>query len=725
MKQVLQNLKSGVVSLEDVPAPQLRGGHVLVRTRSSLISAGTERMLVEFGQAGLVAKARQQPDKVKQVLQKIQSDGLLPTLEAVFSRLDEPLPLGYCNAGVVIGVGPGVTAFRQGDRVASNGPHAEFVLVPETLCAEIPDSVSDDEAAFVPLAAVALQGIRLIAPELGERIVVTGLGLVGLLAAQLLLANGCEVLGLDYNAQRVALAEDLGVNALQLSDDVDAVRTAESFSKGSGVDAVLVAASTKSSEPIHQAAQMCRQRGRIVLVGATGLELSRADFYKKELTFQVSCSYGPGRYDPSYENRAIDYPFGFVRWTVKRNFQAVLKAMAHGGLSAKPLVSHRVAWSDVASAYDVLTKAQNALGILLEYPEEAAAASTAIPMSTDRVADGKRKVVTSGKGAAGVGSAVAGVIGAGNFARATLLPSLAATGVRLRAIADINGVNARHLGKKFGFEVATTDYQELLTDLAINLVFIATRHDQHARMIVEALRAGKSVFVEKPLCLNRDQLKEIKAAWQEASSSANPPQLAVGFNRRFAPHVQKMRSLLASRTEPLAMTMLVNAGPLPSDHWLQDPALGGGRLIGEGVHFIDLMRHIAGSPIADVSATAMDATAAGKPRGETSVTTLRFEDGSMATVQYLANGGRSFPKERLSVFSQGRILELDNFRMLRGYGWAGFRKMRLGRQDKGHRAQFQAMANRVAHGGEPLVPFAEIEEVTLASFQAAEQVGAV
>jgi len=714
MKQVFQNLKTGVVSVEDVPTSGVRPGHVLIQTRRSLISAGTERMLVEFGRASLLAKARQQPERVKQAIDKIKSDGLLPTLEAIFSRLDEPLPLGYCNAGVVVSVGDGVTEFQSEDRVASTGPHAEMVLVPRNLCASIPDPVADEEAAFAALGAIGLQGIRLLQPEMGERFVVTGLGLVGLLAAQLLAASGCHVLGLDRDAARVELAKRLGMQALDVSRG-DALSAANSFSLGRGVDGVLVAASTKSSQPIHQAALMCRKRGRIVLVGVTGLEISRADFYEKELTFQVSCAYGPGRYDPAYEEQGADYPFGFVRWTSQRNLQAVLEAMQQGRLQVTPLITHRVAIENARRAYELITDDRSALGVILEYGSEAAPLRRTVSLPP-RAAP---------RASAPTPTVVAGIIGAGLFTKATLLPSLKGAPVRLRTIASAGGASAQHLGKKFGFAQVTSDFREVLSDPAINLVFVATRHNQHARMVIEALRSGKHVFVEKPICLTADELKQVKLAYEEAAASGAPRQIMVGFNRRFAPHVVKMKDLLSQRTEPVAMTMMVNAGPLPADHWLLNPTVGGGRLIGEGCHFVDLLRHVAGSAIVSVTASALDATGTGGAAGETSVVTLGFADGSMGTLQYLSNGDRSFPRERLEVFCGGRVLALDNFRSMRGYGWPAFRRLRLGRQDLGHRAQFLAVVERVAEGGPPLIPFEEIEDVQLACVEAAEQVGAV
>lgn len=697
--------------LADIPAPKCKPGQLLIATRRSLISAGTERMLVEFGQANLLAKAKAQPEKVKQVLDKVRTDGLLPTLETVFARLDQPLPLGYCNAGVVLEVGEDVTGFSVGDRVVSNGPHAEVVSVPQNLCARIPNGVSNEEAAFTVLAAVGLQGIRLANPTLGETVVVTGLGLVGLMTVQMLLANGCRVLGIDFDAHRLELARRLGAQTVDLSAGTDPVAAALAFSNGRGVDAVLITASTKSNEPVHQAAQMSRKRGRIVLVGVTGLNLSRADFYEKELSFQVSCSYGPGRYDDNYEQKGLDYPLGFVRWTEQRNFESVLNLMADKKLDVKPLISKQIPLSQAAVAYKLLTSERATLGIVLSYRDSEDVLKRTIQVTPPSV---------------GVGKVVAGVIGAGNFASLILLPALAKTPAQLKTIASATGVSAAQAARKFNFQQATSDYRTILDDPDINTVFVTTRHHTHAQLVIEALKAGKHVFVEKPLALNREELQAVASTYQTGPENVNTESnqskiLMVGFNRRFSPLSVKMESLLKGRSQPLSLICTVNAGAIPSEHWTQNPEIGGGRIVGEGCHFIDFLRFLVGEPIIGVEARMMGNAPGIAIRQDKMTIILEFADGSVGTVHYLANGHKSYPKERVEVFSEGRILVLDNFKTLQGYGWQGFKKMRLRRQDKGHSAEIAAFIERVTAGGTPLIPWSELEEVTQASFVAVER----
>jgi len=690
-------MRTGQTTVEDVPSPGLTANGVLIRTTASLISAGTERMLVEFGKGSLLAKARSQPDKVKQVLDKIKTDGLIPTLEAVFTKLDEPLPLGYCNAGVVLEVGSNVKEFRPGDRVVSNGPHAEIVCVPKTLCAKIPEGVNDEQAAFTVLSSIALQGIRLLAPNLGERYVVYGLGLIGLIACQLLRAHGCDVLGVDLNPRRIAQAQAWGVAGVNPGEGADPVTAVETWTGGRGADGVLICASAPTDEIAHHAALMCRKRGRIVLVGVVGLNLRRGDFYEKELTFQVSCSYGPGRYDEKYEQGGQDYPFGFVRWTEQRNFEAVLESLGSGRLIVDDLIMHRYPIDQAVAAYDKLSADRDALGIVLQYPTEAQV---------------QRRVRINEAQAAPAKQAVLGVIGAGNFSKMTLMPALSCTGARVEYIADLNGAAAHHLAAKFGAGNAVTDYKMMLQDPAVNAVLVAVRHDLHARFVLEALEAGKHVFVEKPLALNEEELGRILAAARAHSDRM----IMVGFNRRFSPHVVKMKGLLAGRSEPLAMTMTVNAGYSPLTSWVQDPKVGGGRIIGEGCHFIDLMVHLSGSMVKTVSAAMMGGSVAVKEDKMSIV--LSFEDGSVGVVNYFANGAKSYPKEKLEVFSDGRVLVLDNFRQLTGHGFKGFRKLKTWRQDKGHRAEFAAFADRVVSGGGAPIPLAELVNVTRASFAA-------
>jgi predicted dehydrogenase/threonine dehydrogenase-like Zn-dependent dehydrogenase len=702
VKQILQSLKTGATEVGDVPTPGAGRGTLLIRTTRTLISAGTERMLVEFGQAGLLDKARQQPDKVRMVLDKVRTDGLMPTLESVRNKLDQPLPLGYCNVGVVAETGTGVTGFSAGDRVASNGRHAEAVSVPVNLCAKVPDRVSDDEAAFTVLGAIALQGIRLVQPTLGEAVVVTGLGLIGLVAVQLLRAHGCRVLGLDLDPARLALARQFGAETADLSAGQDPVAAAQHFSRGRGVDAVLVTASSKSNEPMHQAASMCRQRGRIVLVGVVGLELSRDDFYKKELTFQVSSSYGPGRYDANYEEKGQDYPFGFVRWTEQRNFEAVLDMMADGRLDVTPLVSHRFPIQEAARAYELVSGAEPSLGILLEYPGP----GTPLPPRTLPLD------ASSSTPAASAGTATGGVsfVGSGNYATAILIPAFKLAGAPLRMVASSGGVSGRHAGRKFGFAQATTDTQAVFSDNGTATVVITTRHDSHARLVLQALAAGKNVFVEKPMCLTLAELGEIEALYARLTASNSAPRLMVGFNRRFAPQVAKIKALLASTPGPKSFIMTVNAGAIPADHWTQDLEVGGGRIVGEGCHFVDLLRFLAGTAITGYQLTPMAA-----PTADTATIQLSFADGSIGTVHYFANGSKRFPKERLDIFAAGRVLQLDNYRTLKGFGWPGFRSMNLWRQDKGQQACAAAFMTSIEQGAPPPIPFDEIAEVSRVS----------
>ncbi len=710
MKQILQNLKTGETKLADIPSPHCKSGHLLIHTSTSLVSAGTERMLVDFGKANLLQKARQQPDKVRMVLDKMKTDGILPTIEAVKNKLDQSLPMGYCNVGRIVAVGPGLESegYKIGERMASNGNHAEVACVPHILCTRVPDSISDEAASFTVLGAIALQGVRLIQPTIGEAIVVTGLGLVGLLTVQLLKAHGCRVLGIDFDCVRCGLARQFGAEAVDLSKGEDPLLAAERFSRGRGVDGVLITAATKSNEPVHWAATMCRQRGRIVLVGVVGLELSRADFFKKELSFQVSCSYGPGRYDPEYEDKGHDYPFGFVRWTEQRNFEAVMDLLSEGKIDVKPLISHRFAFRDAVMAYELVRSKQPSLGILLEYSRQCERGQelgkTTIPLKTPEMS----KIRT-------VESPSAAFIGAGNYANAVLIPAFCKTRIHLKTIASSGGVSGTHAAKKYGFEFSTTDTESIFADDAVNTVVITTRHNSHAKFILKSLQAGKHVFVEKPLCLTLDELNEIQAAYSAGSTrGSSVPLLMVGFNRRFAPQVQKMKELLAGVTEPKSFVMTVNAGAIPSNHWTQDPEVGGGRIIGEACHFIDLLRFLSDNVITSRSRTAKDSA-----NNDTVSLQLGFADGSIGTVHYFANGSKSFPKERLEVFAAGGVLQLDNFRKLRGFAWPGFSKMNLWRQDKGQAACARAFVDALQNGGVSPIPFEEIVEVSRLSIELA------
>lgn len=698
MKQVLQNLRSGETTLAEVPAPGLGRGQVLIQTRASLISAGTEKMLVEFGQASLIGKAKAQPDKVKQVLDKIRTDGLMPTLEAVFNRLDEPLPLGYCNVGTVLEVGPGVTDLKPGDRVASNGPHAEIVAVPRLLCAKVPEGVSDEQATFTVLSSIALQGVRLTGPTFGETIVVMGMGLIGLVTAQFLLASGCRVVATDVNAERLALAASFGCETVNVGEGGNAVTSAQALTEGRGVDGVIITASAKTDQIVHEAAEMCRKRGRIVLVGVVGLNLRRSDFYEKELTFQVSCSYGPGRYDDKYEQAGQDYPLGFVRWTEQRNFEAVLEALRSRRLVVDEMLTHRFRLDEATQAYETVQTDRSALGVVLAYPE--------------KVEVVRRVTVTEARSAKAEGKAVVGVIGAGNFSKMTLMPALSRTGAEVAYVADLKGDAAQHLASKFSATAAVTDYRQILEDDRVNTVLIAVGHNLHARFVCEALAAGKHAFVEKPLAMNPAEVRQV----MEAAAARPDRHVMVGFNRRFSPHTQWMKKMLAGRGEPLAMTMTINAGHVPPDVWVHDPVRGGGRIIGEACHFIDLMAYLADSKVRSVAAFKIGKGVA--TREDKMTIGLSFEDGSVGSVNYFANGSKSYPKELLEVFSDQRVLRMENFRTTRGYGFSGKSKFRTSRQDKGHNAEFAQFVDRVSEGGGPLIPLDELVNATLASFAA-------
>jgi predicted dehydrogenase/threonine dehydrogenase-like Zn-dependent dehydrogenase len=698
MKQILQDLKNGTTMVVDVPCPAPGRGQVLIRSSRTLVSAGTERMLVDFGKAGWIDKVRQQPDKVQMVIDKVRTDGLLPTIAAVRNKLNQPLPMGYCNVGTIIGIGEGVGGLAVGDRVVSNGRHAEVVTVPANLCVKVPEGVEDESAAFTVLGAIALQGIRLAEPSLGEAVVVTGLGLIGLLAVQLLKAQGCRVLGVDFDPTKLALARSLGAEVVDLRSGADPVAAAQAFSRGRGIDAVLITAATDSNEPVHQAALMCRKRGRIVLVGVAGLELSRADFYEKELSFQVSCSYGPGRYDVAYEERGQDYPVGFVRWTAQRNFEAVLDMLAAGRLDARPLVSHRFALEDAARAYDIVAGSEPSLGILLTYGNDGQSPDASLL---------RRTIEFPAKPAAGRALASLGFVGAGNYASAVLIPAFRETGARLLGVASAGGLSSVHAARRFGFELATTDVPALLANDGIDAVVISTRHDSHCSLVLQAKSAGKHVFVEKPLCLTLDELARIEQAWADPATI-----LMVGFNRRFAPHVRRMRSLLDTAPGPKSFVVTVNAGAVPGSHWTQDEASGGGRLIGECCHFVDLLRYLAAAGIADFGVAHL-----GTAERDSAVVTLRFEDGSIGSINYFANGSKKFPKERVEVFAAGRVLQLDNFRHLRAYGWPGFSRMSLWRQDKGQRACAEAFVAAVRGDARPPIPLGEILEVSRVSIE--------
>ena len=693
MKQIIQSFKTGQTILEEVPAPQASKGTVLIQTKRSLVSLGTERMLVEFGKSNLISKARQQPDKVKQVLDKIKTEGLLPTLEAVFNKLGEPLPLGYCNVGKVIAVGEGVSEFKVGDRVASNGQHAEFVAIPKNLVAHIPDNVTDEQAAFTVIGSIGLQGIRLLNPTLGETIVVTGLGLIGLLTTQLLVSNGCKVIGVDVDDSKLNLAKQWGILPFNPKNG-DVVKFVEEQTNGIGADGVIITASAKTDEIISQAAKMSRKRGRIILVGVIGLNLSRAEFYEKELSFQVSCSYGPGRYDENYENRGNDYPLPFVRWTEKRNFEAILQAIASGKIQVDEMITEVIPLNDYLKIYGEIGS-RKSIASILKYEE-----SNETPKTTIQL---KEVSYTGQKG-------VIGIIGAGNFTKMTMLPALKGSGAQYKYIASKGGVTGTAMAQKHGFSHSTTNVEDVLQDNEVDLVLITTRHNLHANMTVKCLEAGKHVFVEKPLALSKEELDKVIEAQQKSGKT-----VMVGFNRRFSPHAEKMKALLGSSHMNVIATM--NAGNIPANVWVHDMLVGGGRIIGEACHFIDLITYLTGSKVKSVCMNAMGINP--EENTDNASILLKYENGSTGVINYFSNGSKAYSKERVEVYSQERTLIMDNFRTTKGYGFKGFSKLKTA-LDKGHKNQFHKLISQSKSGGKALIPFEEILNTTQASFAAIE-----
>jgi len=702
MKQIVQSFKTGKTILEEFPPPNVGYSSVLIQTTHSLVSLGTERMLVEFGKASLVKKARQQPDKVKQVLDKIKTDGLLPTLDAVFNKLGQPLPLGYCNVGKVIAVGEGVSEFAIGDRVASNGPHAEVVSVPRNLVAKIPDSVSNEDATFTIIGSIGLQGVRLLNPNLGESIVVIGLGLIGLITSQLLKANGCMVIGIDIDQSKCDLAQKWRIKTINPSN-CEPVKTVMELTKEQGADGVLITASTKSNDVISQAAQMSRKRGKIVLVGVVGLNINRADFYEKEISFQVSCSYGPGRYDDQYEQKGIDYPLPYVRWTEKRNFEAVLNAIQNESLNVNEIITERVPLKNYNHIYKNMDSSHS-IASILQYP------GLDIEDLKSRTIKLKDASFKSQKG-------VLGIIGAGNFTNMTVLPSLKGSGAQLKIIASAGGASGTQLAKKHGIAQSTTDYKEILNDTDIDTVIVLTRHGSHAKLVIESLNAGKNTFVEKPLALNQDELNQILEAYNNHQPKANSPTLTVGFNRRFSPHLIKVKQSMGDSAGAVNIIATMNAGFIPKDHWVHDLESGGGRIIGEACHLMDVCVYLSGSLIESVCMNGLgDKTDLATDNASI---LLKFQNGSNAIVNYFSNGSKKYSKERVEVYYQERTWVVDNYRKTEAFGVKGFKTLKT-KMDKGHKNQFHELIRRTQNGGKPLIPIDEIINVTKASFAAIE-----
>ncbi len=676
MKQITYSLSKGIISIEEVPIPKISPNNLLIKTNCSLISSGTERMLIDFGKSNLIQKAQKQPEKLNEVINKFITDGIYPTISAVTSKLDQPIKLGYCNAGTVVAVGDNVDGFKIGDRVVSNGPHSDYVLVPKLLCSKIPDNVSFKEAVFTVIGSVGLQGIRLANATLGETFLVSGLGLLGIITCQILKANGCKVLGIDPDLEKIKFAKSLNIETLHLTKNSDPVSWAYKMTSLKGLDGAFITASTSSSDPIDIAANSCRKKGRIILLGVTGMELKRSVFYKKELSFQVSCSYGPGRYDSQYEQDANDYPLPYVRWTAQRNFEAILYSISNGSINTKPLTTKIFDICEARSAYDHLTSQQTNLGILLTYDQ-----------NTENIKEETNQKIIKNKNykRTNTNSKIS-VIGAGNYASRILIPNLKKAGGNLETICSSDGSNPTFLAKKFNFKFASTDTERFINDDVAEGIVITTRHDSHAELVQSALKAGKKVFLEKPLCLNNEELLSIKNLYYQLYAEAKVgncdfPFLMMGFNRRFANLVVNLKKSLDNISAPKSFIYTCNAGYLPKDHWLNQSKKGGGRLIGEACHFVDLLLFLSGSRISNIEINALNDKIY---LSENFTINLRFFDGSIGAVHYMSNGSKSYPKERIEVFSGGKVLRLDNFRKLSAWGIKGFSSKRSFIQDKGN-----------------------------------------
>lgn len=729
MKQVFQDARSAEITIAEVPSPKLLPGCVLVCTAASLVSAGTERASSEFASRNLLQKARMRPDLVREVVSKISRDGLLATVSAIRNRLDQPAALGYSSAGTVVAVGEGITDLDPGDRVACAGAghavHAELACIPRMLVARIPSAkVSFDEAAFTTVGAVAMHGVRNADVKLGEIVAVIGLGLLGQLTVQILKAAGCVVLGMDISKERVDLALRMGADAASTSSSGFQDLCLQQ-SAGLGADSILITAQTASNDPINLAGAVARNRAVVVAVGTVAMDIPRRPFYDKELDFRVSRSYGPGRYDAAYEQKGIDYPIGYVRWTETRNMEAFLKLAADRKLDLSALITHRFQIARAHSAYDLITGRthESFLGVLITYPD--------FVNETPSVQLAKQNEAAANHVVANLESIRVGLLGAGNFAVSTLLPAIKRVGgVEMIAVSAANGSHARHAAEKFGFSSCTTDEQEILNNPSINTVVTTTRHHLHARQVIAALRSGKHVFCEKPLCLNEEELGQIVAAVDGQTGDGGAGKslasasrlLMVGFNRRFAPLAVRMKGFLQEVSEPLAIHCRVNAGFLPADHWLNDPQQGGGRILGEVCHFVDFLCFLTNSIPVEVETRSLPNP--GRYSNDNVVCSLRFADGSQGTISYLANGDKSFSKERIEVFGGGTVAVLEDFRRLEQIRGGKKRVLRsLLRQDKGHAGEWEAFVTAIKTGAESPIPLREIVSTMLATFALEESRG--
>lgn len=710
MKQLLQNLKTGELAVEEVPIPELQPNGVLVRNFYSLISAGTEKFKVDIARKSLIGKALERPDQVKKVIETFKKEGLESTLQKVMSKLDTPSPLGYSSAGVVIAVGSNVTEFKKGDHAACAGAgyanHAEVVYVPSNLCAKIPEGVGLSSAAVAAVGAIAMQGIRQAGVGFGDNICVIGLGLIGQLTVQMLKAAGCTVLAADIEESKCDMAKEFGAEYTGVPGRNDIKLLADKCSKGFGVDAVIITAGTSSNEPIELAGDIVRKKGKVVVVGAVSMDIPRSPYYEKEIDVCLSCSYGPGRYDINYEEKGQDYPIGYVRWTEKRNMEHFLKMLSDRTVNLDKITTHKFKFDEAGRAYDLIQgKVQeNFIGILLEY---------------DRQAEIKKKInlgtvleLNWSFNSRTVPKFKLGLIGAGSYAKGVLLPALKKMPeIEFHGVMTATGITAKGVAKSYGFKYCASESEELLDDKNINTILIATRHDKHAELVVKALNAKKNVFVEKPLALNEEELKEIIKAVKE-----NGHRVMVGFNRRFSPYAISMLEFFKNRVGPIVINYRVNAGKIKDNHWIQDPVLGGGRIIGEGCHFIDFMQYITGELPVKVFAAAVPESGKQKNIFDTVNITVMFNRGSIGTLSYVANGDTSLPKEYVEVFCDGKSAALNDFKELKTVSRGKTRIEKKG-PDKGQKAELQVLADAVIKGSPMPISFESLVAAALTTFK--------
>jgi len=695
MKQIVQNLKSGKTILEEVPVPKVSKNYVLIKTSKSLVSLGTEKMLIEFSKANYFQKIKKQPEKFKLVLNKIKTDGIKSTINAVFNKLNTPLPLGYCNVGIVEEVGENVIDIKVGDRVVSNGGHAEYVLVSKNLLSKVPKDVSDDEAVFTVIGSIGLQGIRLLKPTFGETFVVIGLGLIGLISSELLISNGCNVIAFDYDSKKVDLAKKKGINALNLSKEIDLnqINYVIKNTNGVGADGVLICASSKKNDIISNSARMCRKRGRIILIGVIGLDINREDFYNKEISFQVSCSYGPGRYDDNYENKGIDYPIGYVRWTEKRNFEAILNAISNKTLNVSPLITEKLKFEEFDKIYSKISSS-NSIASIFEYnPLKRIIRNIKI---NEKIFDKKKSII--------------GLIGSGNFTSSIILPNLKKLNANIKYLCSSKGLSSTTLAKKYNIANSTSDYNMILNDSDIDLVFITTRHDSHAELVIKAIKSNKNIFVEKPLAISSKQLNDIINAYQKSKSK-----VLVGYNRRFSNFSKIIKNLIGNTNSPINIIANMNAGRLPIDSWINDLDIGGGRIVGEACHLIDLCNYFTNDIVSEVCMNSLENHS--KKNTENASILLKYNNGSNAVINYFSNGSKLYSKERIELYFDDKTIILDNWKKLNAYGFNSL-SSKSSSQDKGHYNQFKELISNQVNGDDPLISFEDLINSSKVSFAA-------